>query len=156
MGREAAVAADFELQERMVALVRAFGLHRPDETPCGKPVSVAEAHALMELSRGDGPLVQKELAARLRLQKSTVSRLVGMLEGRGWVGRHRSPTDGRAFEVGLTDAGQATAEEIAEARRDKFARVLEAIPEERRASVLAAMRTLEEAMDEAHERERNP
>ena len=38
MGREAAVAADLELQERMVALVRAFGLHKPDETPCGKPV----------------------------------------------------------------------------------------------------------------------
>ena len=156
MGREAAVAADLELQERMVALVRAFGLHKPDETPCGRPVSVAEAHALMELSREDGPLVQKELAARLRLQKSTVSRLVGMLEGRGWVGRHRSPTDGRAFEVGLTAAGVKAASEIAEARRDKFARVLEAIPEERRASVLAAMRTLEEAMDETHERERNP
>ncbi len=156
MGREAAVAADLELQERMVALVRAFGLHKPDETPCGKPVSVAEAHALMELSREDGPLVQKALAARLRLQKSTVSRLVGLLEGRGWVERHRSATDGRAFEVGLTDAGQTTAEEIARARRDKFARVLETIPEERRASVLAAMRTLEEAMDETHERERNP
>ncbi len=148
------VAADLELQERMVALVRAFGLHKPEETPCGRPVSVAEAHAMMELAREGGPLLQKEVAARLRLEKSTVSRLVGLLEGRGWVERRRSPTDGRAFEVGLTEAGRRAADEIAGARRAKFARVLEAIPEEERASVLAAMKTLEEAMNEGRERGR--
>ena len=137
-----------DLQERMIALIRAFGLHKPDETPCGKPVSVAEAHALMELSRG-GPLVQKELVWRLRLEKSTVSRLVGMLEGRGWVERSRSLADGRAIELRLTEAGRRTAEGIAEARRAKFARVLEAIPEEERESVLESMRLLEEAMRES-------
>jgi DNA-binding MarR family transcriptional regulator len=115
-------AAEVDLQERMIALIRAFGLHKPDETPCGKPVSVAEAHALMELSRAE-TLVQKELASRLRLQKSTVSRLVGMLEDRGWVERSRSPRDGRALELRLTEAGRRTAEGIAEARRAKFARV---------------------------------
>jgi DNA-binding MarR family transcriptional regulator len=139
---------EVDLQERMIALVRAFGLHKPEETPCGRPVSVAEAHALMELSRGE-PLVQKELASRLRLEKSTVSRLMGMLEGRGWVERSRSPEDGRALELRLTEAGKRTAEGIAEARRAKFARVLEAIPEEERESVLESMRILEEAMRES-------
>jgi DNA-binding MarR family transcriptional regulator len=148
--REVLTGADLELQERMIALIRAFGLHKPDETPCGEPVSVAEAHALMELAREDGPLVQKELAARLRLEKSTVSRLVGMLEERGWVGRCRSPKDGRALEVSLTEAGRKAAAEIAGARRAKFARVLEAIPEGERASVLEAMKTLEEAMNGSH------
>ncbi len=150
MEREVLTGADLELQERMIALIRAFGLHKPDETPCGEPVSVAEAHALMELAREDGPLVQKELAARLRLEKSTVSRLVGMLEERGWVGRCRSPKDGRALEVSLTEAGRKAAAEIAGARRAKFARVLEAIPEGERASVLEAMKTLEEAMNGSH------
>ncbi len=150
MEREALTGADLELQERMIALIRAFGLHKPDETPCGEPVSVAEAHALMELAREDGPLVQKELAARLRLEKSTVSRLVGMLEERGWVGRCRSPKDGRALEVSLTEAGRKAAAEIAGARRAKFARVLEAMPEGERASVLEAMKTLEEAMNGSH------
>ena len=156
MGPATKTGADLELQERMVALIRAFGLHKPDETPCGKQISVAEAHALMELAREDGPLVQKELAARIRLEKSTVSRLVGLLEGRGWVERRRSPTDGRAFEVSLTTAGGKAAAEIAGARRAKFARVLEAIPEGERASVLDAMRTLEKAMDEGRERGRIP
>ena len=141
-------ATEVDLQERMIALIRAFGLHKPEETPCGKPVSVAEAHALMELSRED-PLVQKELASRLRLEKSTVSRLVGMLEGRRWVKRSRSPDDGRAVELRLTEGGRRTAEDIAEARRAKFAQVLEAIPEEERESVLESMRILEEAMRES-------
>ena len=138
-------AAEMDLQERMVALVRAFGLHKPEETPCGKPVSVAEAHGVMELARG-GPLVQKEIASRLRMEKSTVSRLVGMLEARGWVRSARSSEDGRAVEVKLTEAGERAAENIAEARRAKFARVMEAIPEAERASVLEALRVLEEAM----------
>ena len=140
--------AEVDLQERMIALIRAFGLHKPNETPCGKPVSVAEAHALMELSRAE-TLVQKELASRLRLEKSTVSRLVGILEGRGWVERFRSPEDGRAVELRLTGAGRSTAEGIAEARRAKFARVLKTIPEEERESVLEAMKILEEAMRES-------
>ena len=90
-------------------MIRAFGLHKPDETPCGRPVSVAEAHALMKPSRAQ-TLVQKELASRLRLEKSTVSRLVGMLKDRGWVERSRSPQDGRAVELRLTGAGRRTAE----------------------------------------------
>lgn len=139
--------ADLEFQERMVALIRAFGLHKPDETPCGRPVSVAEAYALMELSRGE-PLVQKELAARLRLEKSTVSRLARMLEKRGWVGRTRGLEDRRAVELRLTDAGAAAASNIAEARRTKFTRILEAIPEAERAPVLEALKTLEGAMYE--------
>ncbi len=136
-----------DLQERMIALIRAFGLHKPDQTPCGKPVSVAEAHALMELSRTE-TLVQKELASQLRLEKSTVSRLVRILEDRGWVERSRSPHDGRAVELRLTEAGKRAAAGLAEARRAKFARILEAIPEEERASVMQALSVLEEAMDE--------
>ena len=146
--RASGPAAEVDLQERMIALIRAFELHKPDQTPCGRPVSVAEAHALMELSRAE-TLVQKELASRLRLEKSTVSRLVGMLEDRGWVERSRSPQDGRALELRLTGAGRRAAEDIAEARREKFARVLEAIPEGKRGSVLESMRVLEEAMRES-------
>lgn len=133
------------LQERMVELIRAFGLHRPDETPCGKPVSVSEAHALMELARTER-LSQNELAARLLLEKSTVSRLVGGLVARGWVERERDPTDGRAVRLALTQRGVRAAAEIGEARRRKFDGVLERIPEEERSAVLEALAVLTEAM----------
>ncbi len=136
---------ELALQEQMVALVRAFGLHRPDETPCGQPVPVSEAHALAELALDD-PLSQSELAARLRLEKSTVSRIVGQLAARGWVERDRDPGDGRAVCLRLTKRGAAAAGEIGEARRRKFGAVLERIPEDERDEVLRALDILTEAM----------
>ena len=147
MGVRVPIVTDLELQERMISLIRAFGLHRPEETPCGEPVAVAEAHALLELTREE-PLLQKDLAQRLRLEKSTVSRLVKVLEKRGWVGRKKSSHDGRAMELRLTEAGKKAAARLAEARRAKFARILEAIPEEELAPVIRALSVLEEAMNE--------
>lgn len=52
-----------EFQQTMVALIRARGLHQPDRTPCGQPVAVAEAHALLELGREPG-MSQNGLAAK--------------------------------------------------------------------------------------------
>ena len=138
---------ELSLQEQLIALIRGFGLHRPDQTPCGQPVAVAEAHALMELARA-APLSQNDLAARLRLEKSTISRLVGLLESRGWVTRTRSPRDGRALDVQLTDRGRQMAADLAEARRIKFAHVCAAIPDAERAAVVDALRILAEAMRE--------
>ncbi len=131
----------------MVAFVRAFGLHRPAETPCGKPVPVSEAHALMELAGGE-PLTQTELASRVGLEKSTVSRLVAQLVERGWVDRERDAADGRALRLRLTERGVRAAREIEEARRRRFASVLERIPEDEREGVLAALGVLVEAMHE--------
>lgn len=64
--------------------VRNFGLHQPDRTPCGQPLPVSVAYALAEIAR-DGGLRQVELGRRLKLEKSTVSRLVANLRIRGWV-----------------------------------------------------------------------
>lgn len=82
-----------DLQEAVARFVRAFGLHQPDQTPCGRPIPVSEAHALGELAR-DGALRQSELSHRLRLEKSTTSRLVTQLINRGWAERIPAPDDG--------------------------------------------------------------
>lgn len=133
------------LQDAMVALVRAFDLHQPERTPCGEAVPVSVAHALMELAQ-DGALAQHELGARLRLQRSTVSRLVGQLEARGWVGRDRHSGDGRVRVLSLTDAGRALADQLAAARTVKFARLLEAIPEDDRVTAQAGLTVLVDAL----------
>nr|WP_255603829.1 MarR family transcriptional regulator [Oscillochloris sp. ZM17-4] len=130
----------------MIALVRAFGLHQGDQTPCGTPVSVAEAHALLELSRHE-PMAQRDLAAWLRLEKSTVSRLVAQLEQRGWLGRARDNSDRRVLLLSLTADGRRIAGELAAARRARFARLLAAIPAAQRDAVTLALTTLVEAID---------
>ena len=133
------------LQAHMVELTRAFGWHRPGSTPCGKPVPIAEAHALLELSKSPG-LSQRHLAAALNLRKSTVSRLVSSLEKRRWIVRARSESDRRVFEVSLTDEGRLAAEELAAARQAKMAGIVDRIPEADRSAVLDALQTLIEAI----------
>ena len=142
------MSGEQKLQEQMVALVRAFGLHQPDRTPCGQPVAVSEAHALMELTR-EAPLSPTELAARLRLEKSTVSRLVTRLEERGWLRREPDPRDGRALRLRLTRAGQQASERLAAARAEKFARVFAEIPRAEQEAVLSALEVLVRAMKES-------
>jgi len=136
-----------ELQQRIVAFVRAFGLHRPDETPCGAPVPVSEAHALAVLAE-HGPLPQSELCRHLGLTKSTVSRLVDQLDRRGWTQRRPGDRDARQRLVELTPDGRSTAEAIATRRAERMRQLLERIPEADRTAVLAALDTLVEASRE--------
>ncbi|TDC80871.1 MarR family transcriptional regulator [Micromonospora sp. KC606] len=132
------------LQGRITAFVRAFGLHQPDRTPCGTPVPASEAHAVGELDR-DGPLTQTALGERLRLEKSTVSRLVSQLTSRGWVRRANRGGDGRLVWLELTPDGRRAAGELAVARAARFADLLRNIPAEQRPAVIDALTTLVDA-----------
>ncbi len=145
MSESAPPAEVLALQAQITAFVRAFGLHQPDQTPCGQPLPVSQAHALAELDR-DGPLSQQQLGARLRLQKSTVSRLVGQLEGRGWLACSKRDGDGRIVWLELTGAGRTAAAQLAAARAARFARLLDAIPTDQRQPVLASLGILVEAL----------
>ncbi|MGI5286316.1 MarR family winged helix-turn-helix transcriptional regulator [Nonomuraea polychroma] len=141
------MADERELQEAVGRFVRAFGLHQPDQTPCGRPIPVSEAHALGELAR-DGALRQSELTQRLRLEKSTTSRLVTQLINRGWAERVPAPDDGRGVLVQLTPAGRNAAEQLAKARAARFAAILDRVPENERTGVLHALEILTEAIDD--------
>ena len=128
-------------------LVRSLGLHKPDETPCGQPVSIGEAHALLEIAREPG-MTQNGLAARLRLEKSTVSRLAGLLERRGWIRRLRDERDARCVRLHLTRRGISANANIAESRRAKFDRLFGAIPAARRDAVVESLALLLEVARE--------
>ncbi|MFT5194063.1 MAG: DNA-binding MarR family transcriptional regulator [Candidatus Promineifilaceae bacterium] len=133
------------LEEQIIAFVRAFGLHKNGETPCGKPISVAEAYVLMELAR-DGQMSQLALVERLNLVKSTVSRLVQQMVQRGWIKRERSLEDGRVWLCQLTPAGQKIARDVAEARSRKFEGIIAQIPEDSQGNVLKSLTILVEAI----------
>lgn len=139
--RTSAVLPSSEFQDAMIALIRALGLHQPDRTPCGQPISVAEAHSLLELHRDPG-LSQNGLAARLRLEKSSVSRIVTSLEKRGWVRRQRDDADTRIVHVHLTADGLQATVNLSDSRRAKFERIFEAIPAAERATLVASLDTL--------------
>ncbi|NNH72931.1 MarR family transcriptional regulator [Nocardia uniformis] len=136
------------LQNSIVAFVRAFGLHQPDTTPCGQTIPISQAHALTELAARQ-PINQSELGMILRLTKSTVSRMVGLMERRGWVERVRGgAADGRMVLLRLTDTGERMAATIAAARRARMEIFLDRIPTAQRDAVLQALSILTEAADD--------
>jgi DNA-binding MarR family transcriptional regulator len=137
----------YELGEAVARFVRAFGLHQPDRTPCGTPIPVSEAHALGELAH-EGELRQVELVRRLKLEKSTTSRIISQLVTRGWVERVPSPDDGRGVLVRMTPEGRKAAGQLAQARRARFESAIRRIPPAERQTVLRALSLLTEAVDD--------
>ena len=128
----------------MMHFVRAFGLHQPDRTACGQPISTSEAHALGVLDDA-GAIRLAQLADELVLEKSTVSRLVSSLRGRGWVRLDRDPSDGRARLVKLTASGRRAATRLKAARSTLFDTVLARIDPDRHYEVISALAELTEA-----------
>lgn len=137
-----------ELGRDFVSFIHSFGMLRSDTTPCGQPMSVSTAHALCELRAGP-PLNQRDLAIRLGLTTSSVSRLVDQLETKFWA--HRAPdpesTDRRVRLVLLTDQGEKIAEQVLEARAKRFGELLKAVPQDKQSDVLEALTLLKEAAD---------
>ena len=101
---------DDALRRVMRRLVRLGGLLEPHDHG-GLKVSLSEVMALGELADVEA-ISQQDLAALLGLEKSTVSRLAGGLEARGWLARERDPANRRSYRLRLTDDGRAAAERV--------------------------------------------
>jgi DNA-binding MarR family transcriptional regulator len=136
------------LRANVQGFVRRFGLLSEDSTPCGQPLPLSHAHALMFLldQGGAKAVCQRDLAAALGLDKSSVARLCGRMESAGHVDQKRSEADGRAREVELTIQGIRVARQIEKGSRERFARILAAIPMKQRGQVVEAIEILNAAL----------
>lgn len=109
------------LHELLMEFVLAAGFLQLDRAIPGQPVSVSQAFALHELDTV-GPLSQRDLAARLRLEKSTVSRLAAELERKGLLVRERDLDNRRLYRLRLTDAGRAVHRQMGAASHEQYLR----------------------------------
>jgi len=97
-----------EPKDRLPLELRAayLALHRCSDMQFAKLGVTADQFVLLAtLARGDA-LTQRELAARMSSDPSTVRAMLVLLERRGLVSRSTHPTDSRARTVALTAAGQ--------------------------------------------------
>jgi DNA-binding MarR family transcriptional regulator len=79
----------------------------------GKPFDLKPVEfSLLLLLLAQHGAAPKQLAAWLRVPAPQVTLLVDRLGARGLLERRRSPTDGRALQIHLTDSGLALAERI--------------------------------------------
>ncbi len=58
------------------------------------------------------PIQTRQIALEGGFSKATLTGVLSTLEGRGWLVRERSGTDGRLVEVSLTDAGRSLMAEL--------------------------------------------
>ena len=130
----------------MQRLFRRFGALSSDRTPCGKPLPVGYAHALMVLL-GSGALSQQELGRELCIDKSNVARLCAKMVEAGHVVQCADAVDGRVRRVLLTRQGEALAREVDAASSARFGDLLEALPRARRAGVVSALDDLVRAVE---------
>jgi DNA-binding MarR family transcriptional regulator len=135
------------LREQIQTFIRQFGLLEQEHTPCHYPLSPSQAHALQALGQAS-ILTLSQLAQELRLEKSTVSRLVQSLVERGWVERTINPDNRREVLLTLTDAGQTSFGEVQAHASVKYRTIWNRIPEDRRIQVLDALATLNAILQE--------
>jgi DNA-binding MarR family transcriptional regulator len=92
-----------ELNRALSELVRVYQF-RDRTRICYYDISVTQCYALSALI-ARGSMTLNRLAAELYLDKSTASRVVDSLEGKGYVRRSADPGDARALKLEVTEKG---------------------------------------------------
>jgi len=92
------------LHEALSELVRVYQFRDRDKICC-HGISVTQCYALEALLRR-GPCSLNDLAGELYLDKSTASRVVAVLEKKGYVSRAPHLKDGRVIVLTVTTAGR--------------------------------------------------
>jgi MarR family transcriptional regulator, 2-MHQ and catechol-resistance regulon repressor len=108
---------------------------------CSFGVSLTECHILDLLALGEVQTV-KDIAARLRLDKSTTSRAIDTLLVKNLVRKKANAEDARALRIELTAAGKKKHGAIVAGSVASYARLLAAIPEGDREEIITGFRKL--------------
>jgi DNA-binding MarR family transcriptional regulator len=135
------VAAVVPASRGLVA-VSARSLAAVEETltvPQFRMLVVLEAHGATNLSR---------LAEQLAVNPSTAMRMADRLITAGTVERTTDPADRRAAKLILTEAGHRVVHEATSRRRAEIARIVTAMPPERRGAMVEALQAFADAAGE--------
>jgi len=105
-------------------------LSTQNSSSCCCDVTVSQCHTLMELHKND-ILNLNELAAKLILDKSTVSRIVESLVNNKLVDREVPKSNRRITIISLTDKGKKVCQEINRGNDKYYNSILGSIPEKK-------------------------
>ncbi len=88
------------------------------------------------------PIETRQIALEGGFSKATLTGVLSTLEGRGWLTRSRSDSDGRLVEVSLTDAGRALMVELFPAFNLQEQRIVGPIDPARRDALAEMLRLI--------------
>ncbi len=139
-GAAAAAAPAIDVTRLRVAIARVSRSLRRHELAGLTPTQLS---ALATVDRA-GPLRLGDLAAAEKIAPSTLTRMVTVLEDRGYVQRAAVPGDARASTLVTTPAGHAILERIRQDTATQLADSLRALSPEQIAALAAALPALEQ------------
>ena len=130
------------------ALAKACRAHRVNvgAALAGIGLHVGQEMVLLELWKEDG-LKGGELAARLRVEPPTVTRMLQRLEGCGLVERRKDAGDARSFRVCLTRKGRALEGPVRERWGQVEERAFRGMSEEEQALLRGQLARIRENLD---------
>jgi DNA-binding MarR family transcriptional regulator len=133
------------LHRAVTSLTRRYQFRDRDEICC-HGITVTQCYALNEVAE-HGPRTMGELAEALGVTMSAVSRAVEGLVARDLVTRSADLHDRRVIRATLTGAGQTLLDQIHSELVVMEREVLAPLSENERSAVIAALETLNQAID---------
>jgi DNA-binding MarR family transcriptional regulator len=112
---------------------------------CCSGVSLAQCHVLLEIEE-QGQATTGQLAQRLGLDKSTLSRTIDGLVSIGLVERLPNPSDRRFTPLVVTKQGKAICDAINREADDYYGRVFKNIPQGKHEPVIRDLSLLVQAL----------
>lgn len=133
-----------ELRETVQQFIRAFGLLEQTKTPCGFSLSLSQVFALQELEKQT--LTITELAEKLRLERSSVSRLIDGLVKGGFVSRELNENNRREVLLNLTAKGTDSIQKLRDRSVDFYHTILENMSETDQALFFESFKTFTKSL----------
>jgi DNA-binding MarR family transcriptional regulator len=133
--------------ELLSGIAREITLRQASEVCCGD-LTLEQFQTLRAVSASD-QLTIGSLSAVLRVDLSTMSRNVTVLERNGYLLRSRSNEDGRIVHVGITAEGRRALETLSCDERDILEDVYERVPPVERPKIVKALEVLRTCLEDA-------
>ena len=116
---------------------RVFGSYEKMQVDtCG--LTVPQSYTLLTLYQHK-LLTMNELSSHMRVAPTTMTRVVDILVRDGYLNRLRSEEDRRIVEVGLTEKGQQTAEDLLKMHRSSSTAIFDRIPTDNREQMVTCL-----------------
>jgi DNA-binding MarR family transcriptional regulator/GNAT superfamily N-acetyltransferase len=119
----------------------------------GSPLSLTEVRILYELAH-QSQSTAASLARDLGLDAGYLSRVLRRFGQQGWIAREPHAGDARRKQLALTPAGWAAFEPLQQCSREQMAALLATLAPDRRARLMAALRTAQGLLEPATEHTR--
>lgn len=132
------------LRELLRRMVRDLGILEKNDTPCCG-VTLSQCHTIVEIGRKE-EISLGDLSDIMGLDKSTMSRTINNLVTSDLVARDLDAENRRYVKIQLTEKGRSVCCNIEENMDAYYLEIFNAIPVEKRASVLESLKILGEAI----------